>query len=50
MENRTPLYNIMSEEHKMTSKDKLILTITLATIFFGILILGLVGVLTNILS
>ena len=40
----------MSEDHKMTAKDKLILTITLATIFFGILILGLVGVLTNILS
>ena len=25
----------MSEEHKMTKQDKLILTITLATIFFG---------------
>ena len=40
----------MSEEHKMTKKDKLVLTITLATIFFGILILGLAGVIVNILS
>ena len=33
--NRTPL-KIMSEEHKMTKQDKLILTTTLAAIFFGI--------------
>ena len=36
------------EEHKMTKKDKLIYTLTLATIFFGILLLGLVGVIINI--
>jgi len=40
----------MSEEHKMTKQDKLVLTITLAAIFFGILILGLVGVIVNILN
>ena len=40
----------MEEEHKITKKDKLILTITLAIIFFGILSLGLIGVIVNILS
>ena len=40
----------MEEEHKMTQKDKLIFTITLATIFFGILILGLIGLIVNILN
>ena len=40
----------MSEEHKMTSKDKLVLGITLAAIFGGIFILGFVGLLFNILS
>ena len=40
----------MSEEHKMTSKDKLVLTITLAIIFFGILGLGLLGVIVNLSS
>ena len=40
----------MSEEHKMTAKDKLVLTITLAVIFFGILSLGLIGVIVNLSS
>ena len=40
----------MSEEHKMTEKDKLVLTITLAAIFFGILGLGLIGLIVNLLS
>ena len=40
----------MSEEHKMTKKDKLVLTITLGAIFFGVFILGFFGFLFNILS
>ena len=40
----------MSEEHKMTKQDKLVLTITLAAIFFGIFILGFIGVIVNLLS
>ena len=40
----------MSEENKMTSKDKLVLTITLAIIFFGIFGLGLIGVIVNLSS
>ena len=40
----------MEENHKMTKSDKLILTITLAIIFFGILSLGLVGIIVNVLS
>ena len=40
----------MSEEHKMTAKDKLVLIITLAAIFFGILGLGLIGVIFNLSS
>jgi len=40
----------MENEHKMTKNDKLVLTITLAVIFFGILGLGLVGVIVNVLS
>jgi|TARA_B100001245_G_scaffold20651_1_gene13538 hypothetical protein len=38
----------MSEEHKMTAKDKLVLTITLAIIFFGVFALGLVGLIFNL--
>tara|TARA_B100000029_G_C17586176_1_gene961180 strand:+ start:23 stop:145 length:123 start_codon:yes stop_codon:yes gene_type:complete len=38
----------MSEEHKMTKKDKLVLTITLAAIFFGVFGLGLIGVYINL--
>ena len=40
----------MSKEHKMTAEDKLVLTITLAIIFFGILGLGLIGVIFNLSS
>ena len=40
----------MSEEHRMTSKDKLVLGITLAPIFGRTFILGFVGLLFNILS
>ena len=36
------------EEHKMTEKDKLVLKVTLAIIFFGILSLGLIGFITNV--
>ena len=44
-----PFY-IMSEEHKMTKQDKLVLTITLAAIFFGVFSLGLIGLITNLSS
>ena len=40
----------MSEEHKMTKKDKLVYAITLASIFFGVLIIGLVGMVINLAS
>ena len=40
----------MSEEHKMTKQDKLVLTITLAAIFFGVFGLGLVGLIFNLSS
>ena len=40
----------MEDEHKITESDKLVLTITLAIIFFGILGLGLVGVMVNVFS
>ena len=40
----------MSEEHKMTAKDKLVLTITLAAIFFGVFGLGFVGLVINLSS
>ena len=33
----------MSDEHKMTKKDKLVLGITLVAIFVGVFILGFVG-------
>jgi len=39
----------MSEEHnKMTKQDKLVLGITLATIFGGIFLLGFAGLIFNI--
>ena len=38
----------MSEEHKMTKQDKLVLTVTLAIIFFGVFILGLIGLIVNL--
>ena len=40
----------MSEEHKMTKQDKLVLGVTLAAIFGGIFILGFIGVLVNLFS
>ena len=40
----------MSEEHKITKKDKLVYAITLAAIFFGVLGIGLLGILVNITS
>jgi hypothetical protein len=36
------------EEHKITKKDKLVYTITLSAIFFGVLGLGLLGLIINI--
>jgi hypothetical protein len=36
------------EEHKITKKDKLIYAITLAAIFFGVLGIGLIGLVINI--
>ena len=40
----------MSEEHKMTKKDKLVLGITLAAIFGGVFILGFAGLIYNLSS
>ena len=40
----------MSEEHKMTKKDKLVLGITLAAIFGGVFVLGLIGLIINLSS
>ena len=40
----------MSEEHKMTKKDKLILGITLAAIFLGVFVLGFTGMIVNLSS
>ena len=45
-----PHIDIMSEEHKMTSKDKLVLGITLAAIFLGVFGLGLIGLIINLSS
>ena len=36
------------EEHKMNKKDKLVLTITLAIIFFGVFGIGLIGLFFNL--
>ena len=38
----------MSEEHKMTKEDKLVMGITLSAIFGGIFLLGFIGILFNI--
>ena len=38
----------MSEDHKMTSKDKLVLGLTLSAIFGGVFILGFVGLVFNL--
>jgi len=40
----------MSEEHKMTKQDKLVLGITLAAIFGGVFFLGFIGLLINLSS
>jgi len=40
----------MSEDHKMTKDDKLVLSVTLAAIFFGVFLLGLAGLIVNVLS
>jgi len=40
----------MSENHKMTEKDKLVLGITLVLIFAGVFILGLAGLIFNLSS
>ena len=38
----------MSENHKMTEKDKLAYTITMIVIFVGVFGLGFVGLISNI--
>lgn len=40
----------MSDEHKMTKKDKLVLGATLAAIFGGVFFLGLIGLIVNLTS
>jgi len=40
----------MSEDHKMTKQDKLVLTITLVAIFLGVFGLGLIGLIVNLSS
>ena len=40
----------MSEDHKITKQDKLVYGITLAAIFFGVLGLGLIGMIVNLTS
>jgi len=40
----------MSEDHKMNKKDKLVYTITMAAIFFGVFGLGIIGVIVNLSS
>ncbi len=36
------------EDHKITKKDKIIYGLTLGIIFFGVLIIGLIGLVINI--
>ncbi len=38
----------MSDDHKMSKKDKLVLGVTLAAIFGGVFLLGFVGLIVNI--
>ena len=38
----------MSEDHKMTQKDKFVLGVTLAAIFGGVFLLGLIGLILNL--
>ena len=40
----------MSEEHKMTKQDKLMLGITLAAIFGGVFLLGFIGLIVTLSS
>ena len=40
----------MSEDHKMTKQDKLVLGITLAAIFGGVFIIGFAGLLFKLFS
>ena len=40
----------MSEEHKMTRQDKLVLGLTLGAIFGGVFILGFIGLIVNLSS
>ena len=40
----------MSEDHKMTAKDKMVLAVTLATIFLGVFVLGFIGLIVNLSS
>ncbi len=40
----------MSEDHKMTKKDKLVLGVTLAAIFGGVFFIGLIGLVINLSS
>ncbi len=40
----------MSEDHKMTKQDKLILGITLTAIFGGVFLLGFIGLIVNLSS
>ena len=41
---------IMEEQHKITKKDKFILTIVLIIIFVGVLGLGLIGIMVSLAS
>jgi len=36
------------DEHKMTKKDKIVYATTLAAIFFGVLGIGMIGLIINI--
>ena len=38
----------MREDHKMTKQDKLVLGLTLAAIFGGVFLAGVVGLIINI--
>ena len=40
----------MSNEHKMSAKDKLVLAITLASIFGGVFVIGFIGLIVNLSS
>ena len=40
----------MSEDNKMTKKDKFVLLVTLATIFMGVFALGFIGLIVNLSS